>query len=699
MNNLFSETEIEPLRQEIRRHDYAYYVLDAPLISDNTYDGLMRRLIELEQTYPQLITAESPTQRVGATPLSAFATVRHQMPMLSLGNVFSEAELSAFDRRVQEGLRELGMLQPGQDVDYSGEMKFDGLAITLRYEDGLFVQAATRGDGQTGEDVTANIRTLASVPLRLVGDIVPHILEVRGEVLMNRADFKRLNESQVQKGEKTFVNPRNAAAGSLRQLDPRLTAKRPLRFFVYGWGEVSLAQEQEALPNTQSARLDYLQSLGFVVAKQREVLRGTAGLMAFYTRINAEREHLPFEIDGVVYKVNDLRQQEGLGYVSRAPRFAVAHKFPAQEEITTLIDIEIQVGRTGALTPVARLKPVFVGGVTVTNATLHNEDEIRRKDIWIGDTVIVRRAGDVIPEVVRSLPDQRPVDARPFVMVGFCPICGSAVERLPDEAIMRCTGGLFCAAQRKQSIIHAVSRKALNIEGLGEKVVEQLVDLGWVHSIADLYSLSAEKLLGLERMGRKSAEKLVLAIEHSKHTELTRLIYALGIRHVGESTARDLARTFGSMAALQGARQEDLLLVNDVGPVVAQSILAFFAEPHNTQVIEDLFTAGVQVYVRTNAQANVTLTTSTQADVVVISNPEIQAKIFVLTGTLPVWKRDEAAQFILDAGGIVSGSVSKKTDYVVAGVEAGSKLEKAISLGIKVIDEDQLRALLRMPLN
>lgn len=697
MNDLFAQETLEQLREAIRRYDHAYYVLNAPLVSDNIYDGLMRELQALEAANPQLITPDSPSQRVGAAPLSAFGTVRHRVPMLSLGNVFEEGELLAFDRRVQEGLRIQGLIGPGQMVEYSCELKFDGLAITVRYEQGVLVQAATRGDGQTGEDVTANIRTMASVPLRLVGERVPPVFEVRGEVLMNREDFQRLNEQQAQRGEKSFVNPRNAAAGSLRQLDPRITAKRPLRFFAYGCGEVQFATEQESLPGSQSALLDFLQTLGFVVAKQREVVRGAVGVLAYYAQINAARASLPFEIDGVVYKVNSLAQQEALGYVSRAPRFAVAHKFPAQEEETVLLDIEIQVGRTGALTPVARLKPVFVGGVTVTNATLHNEDEIRRKDVWIGDTVIVRRAGDVIPEIVRSIPEQRPIDARQFVMATACPVCASAVERLPDEAITRCTGGLFCAAQRKQSIIHAVSRKALNIDGLGEKLVEQLVDSDWVHSIADLYGLQVEKLMTLERMGRRSAEKLVLAIEQSKQPELGRLIYALGIRHVGESTARDLALHFGSIAAIQAASEEELLRVNDVGPVVAHSIVSFFAEPHNLQVIEDLFAAGVRV--QAPAQQFIpNVDGSEGAEIQVgeftISTAEIVGKTFVLTGTLPVWKRDEAAQYILAAGGKVSGSVSKKTDYVVAGADAGSKLERAQSLGVNVIDEDGLRALL-----
>lgn len=672
---------LEALREEIRRHDYAYYVKDEPLISDNEYDGLMRELQALEEQYPELVTADSPTQRVGGEPLSAFASIRHAQAMLSLGNVFSEQELIAFDKRVAEGLVEAGLLMPGQSVEYSCELKFDGLAMSLRYENGVLIHAATRGDGQVGEDVTANIRTMPSVPLRLNAPY-PAVLEVRGEVLMNRQDFLALNERQAKRGEKTFVNPRNAAAGSLRQLDPRLTAQRPLRFFAYGWGEVVFADGQIiAIGDTQATRLDYLAQAGFVVAKQRDVVRGASGLYRFFQQVAEWRADLPFDIDGVVYKVNSLIQQQTLGFVSRAPRFAVAHKFPAEEAQTTIVGIDIQVGRTGALTPVARLKPVFVGGVTITNATLHNEDEIKRKDVHIGDTVIVRRAGDVIPEVVRALPELRPATAQVFTMPDQCPVCHSAVERLPDEAVLRCTGGLFCEAQRKQSIIHSVSRKALNIDGLGEKLVEQLVDVGFVHSIADLYKLTVEKLIGLDRMGRKSAENLVAAIDTSKNTTLPRLIYSLGIRHVGESTARDLAAYFGDIHALEKATMEQLLSVNDVGPVVAQSIVRFFAEPHNQEVIAALLAAGVTVE---------------QVAMPAASNTAITGKTFVLTGTLPVWKRDEAAAYIMQAGGKVSGSVSKKTDYVVAGADAGSKLEKATTLGVNVIDEEQLRILLGM---
>lgn len=673
---------IEELRDEIRRHDYAYYVKDEPLISDNEYDGLMRQLQELEQAHPELITPDSPTQRVGGEPLKEFGTIQHAQPMLSLGNVFSEEELRAFDKRVTDDLVQAGLLQPGQAVEYDCELKFDGLAMNLRYEKGVLVSAATRGDGQTGENVTANVRTIPSVPLRL-HEPYPEILEVRGEVLMNRQDFLKLNERQTRLGEKTFVNPRNAAAGSLRQLDPRLTAQRPLRFFAYGWGEIRFATGQTLdIGQTQSERLAYFSRLGFVVAKQKTVAKGAVGLYQFFQHIAQLRAELPFDIDGVVYKVNNLTQQQALGFVSRAPRFAVAHKFPAEEAQTVITDIDIQVGRTGALTPVARLKPVFVGGVTITNATLHNEDEIRRKDIWIGDTVIVRRAGDVIPEVVRALPDLRPATARPFVMVDECPVCHSSVERLPDEAVTRCTGGLFCEAQRKQSLIHSVSRKALNIDGLGEKLVIQLVDTGLIHSIADVYKLTVEKLIGLDRMGRKSAENLVNAITASKQTTLARLIYSLGIRHVGEATARDLANHFGTLTALMQATQEQLLEVNDVGPVGAESIVRFFAEHHNREVIQALLAAGVVV------QENVPVQKA--------QNTEVTGKTFVLTGTLPNWKRDEAAHYIMQAGGKVSGSVSKKTDYVVAGAEAGSKLEKAQSLGVTVIDEEQLRHLLAM---
>jgi DNA ligase (NAD+) len=683
--------EMESLRDQIAEHNHRYYVLDAPTISDAEYDRLMQALQTLEAQHPDLITPESPTQRVGAQPLAAFGSVRHAVPMRSLGNAFDPEDVQAFDKRVSDTLRDAGMAGVA-GVEYVAELKFDGLAVSLRYEQGRLVQAATRGDGQTGEDITSNIRTLRSVPLRLKGGY-PQVLEVRGEVLMHRRDFEALNEAQQRRGDKIFVNPRNAAAGSLRQLDPRITAQRPLRFFAYGWGEIRVVHDgqtelfrQEAgdadMPrNTHAGMLDWFEQLGLPVNGSRAVVHGADGLLGFYERIGPARTQLPFDIDGVVYKVNSLAAQEVLGYVARAPRYALAHKFPAQEETTTLLSIDVQVGRTGAITPVARLKPVFVGGVTVTNATLHNEDEIRRKDVRIGDTVVVRRAGDVIPEVVGPLIELRPSDAALFVMPQQCPVCGSAIERPEDEAVSRCTGGLFCAAQRKQSITHAAGRKALDIEGLGEKLVDQLVESGRVKSLADLFTLRVEELAAYPRMGRKSAENLVAALDKARHPALGRLLYALGARHVGETTARDLARHFGSMEAVMAADEEALLQVNDVGPVVAASILRFFGEPHNREVIGALQDAGV------HAQAE---------ELPSAASARLSGKTLVLTGTMPNWTRDEATRHILAAGGKVSGSVSKKTAYVVAGEEAGSKLDKAKELGVTVLDEDGLKALLGM---
>lgn len=682
--------KLDALRAEIAEHNHRYHVLDAPVISDAEYDRLMVELQAIEQAHPDLITPESPTQRVGGQPLPAFKSVRHAVPMLSLGNAFTDDDIAAFDKRVADTLRDAGMVTPNAKVEYVAELKFDGLAVSLRYEQGRLVQAATRGDGQTGEDITGNIRTLRSVPLKLSG-AYPEVLEVRGEVLMHRADFERLNQTQKERGDKIFVNPRNAAAGSLRQLDPRITATRPLRFFAYGWGEIRIRHDghvetfrQESgsaeMPRDSHAEmLSWFQELGLMVNDARRVAKGAEGLLGFYADVAATRASLPFDIDGVVYKVNVLAAQNVLGYVARAPRFAIAHKFPAQEETTTLLGIDVQVGRTGAITPVARLKPVFVGGVTVTNATLHNEDEIRRKDVRIGDTVIVRRAGDVIPEVVGPVLDLRPADAALFVMPRECPVCGSAVERPEDEAIARCTGGLFCAAQRKQSIIHAVSRKALDIEGLGEKLVEQLVDSGRIRSLADLFTLTADELAAYERMGKKSAEKLVTALDRARTPPLGRLMYALGMRHVGESTARDLARHFGSLQAVMDADLDSLLEVNDVGPVVAASITRFFAEPHNRDVVDALLAAGVEPQ---------------QEEAVARNNQRMAGKTFVLTGTLPNWTRDEATRHILAAGGKVSGSVSKKTAYVVAGDDAGTKLAKAQELGVAILDEDGLKTLL-----
>ncbi|NDY82692.1 NAD-dependent DNA ligase LigA [Orrella sp. NBD-18] len=676
-NDLFAEPvdRIDWLRAEIERHNHAYYVLDHPTISDAQYDQLMRELQSLEAAHPDRITMDSPTQRVGAAPLSSFGSVTHTVPMLSLGNAFEDGEVEAFDKRVADMLRAAGKLQLDRSVEYFCELKLDGLALSLRYEKGLLVQAATRGDGQTGEDVTANIRTIKSIPLRLKDDMyaIPDVVEVRGEVFMNLSDFRKLNEAQEKKGEKVFVNPRNAAAGSLRQLDSRITAQRPLRFFAYGWGEVG-----EAPFSTHSEMLDWLAGLGMPVNDSQHVIaQGPSELLAYYRMVGERRPALPYDIDGVVYKVNQLEAQRVLGFVARAPRFAIAHKFPAQEATTTLLDIEVQVGRTGAITPVARLAPVFVGGVTVTNATLHNEDEINRKDVRIGDVVVVRRAGDVIPEVVGPVLEKRGADVKRFVMVTACPVCGSAIEKLEDEAIARCTGGLFCGAQRKQSLIHAVGRKALDVEGLGEKLVEQLVDRGRIHSLADLYGLNSLELAGYDRMGMKSAEKLVEAIQKSKHPLLGRLIFALGIRHVGETTARDLAIHFGSIEALMSADLDRLLDVPDVGPVVAGSIVRFFAEPHNIEVVRALQAQGVSPRTEDAPQSS-----------------GLSGKTFVLTGTLPVWSRDEASEKIIAAGGKVSGSVSRKTHYVVAGEDAGSKLVKAQELGVAVLDEAGLRKLL-----
>jgi DNA ligase (NAD+) len=660
---------IRTLRAEIERHNRQYYVLDAPLISDAEYDQLFRELQALEAEHPQLLSADSPTQRVGAAPLSEFATVAHATPMLSLNNAFAEAEVAAFDRRVREGLAAIG------EVDYAAEPKFDGLAISLNYEQGVLVRGATRGDGATGEDVTANLRTVRSIPLHLQGSGWPAVLEVRGEVLMWRSDFERMNARQREHAEKEFVNPRNAAAGSLRQLDPRITARRPLRFFAYGVGGIAAT----GLPATHSVLLDRLAEWGFPVAPERRRVTGLTGLIAYYVEIARRRESLPYAIDGVVYKVDDLAAQERLGFVSRAPRFAIAHKFPAEEAVTELLDISIQVGRTGALTPVARLVPVFVGGVTVTNATLHNEDEVLRKDLCIGDTVVVRRAGDVIPEVVRVLPERRPAVARRFVMPQTCPVCGSQVVRHPDEAVARCSGGLYCPAQRKQALLHFASRRALDIEGLGDKLVEQLVECGIVRTPADLYRLGLLALANLERMAEKSAGNLLASIEQSKQTTLARFIYALGIRNVGEATARDLARHFGSLDRLLAADEGQLLQVPDVGPIVAQCLRQFFDEPHNLEVIEQLRAAGVAWHDSEPSAQTVSA---------------VAGKVFVLTGTLPSLTRDAAKAMLEAAGGKVTGSVSKKTDFVVAGTEAGSKLEKARLLGVKVIDEEQLLAVL-----
>lgn len=660
---------IKRLREEIERHNYRYYALDDPLVSDAEYDRLFRELQELEARYPALVTPDSPTQRIGAKPLSDFAEVKHRTPMLSLNNAFDSDEVRAFDRRVREALAL-------DRVEYSAEPKFDGLAVSLAYERGALARGATRGDGYAGEEVTANLHTIRAIPLRLSARRLPDLLEVRGEVLMRKADFEQLNRAQREKGEKAFANPRNAAAGALRQLDSRITASRRLTFVAYGLG----AMEGTPRFRKQSEMLEYLAQNRFPVARERKIVRGLDGLLDYYQAIGAMRLDLPYDIDGVVYKVNDLAAQEELGFVARAPRYALAHKFAAEEAETVVETIEVQVGRTGALTPVARLKPVFVGGVTVTNATLHNEDEIRRKDIRIGDAVSVRRAGDVIPEVVRVLKEKRPAHARKFVMPTRCPVCGSAVKRLEDEAVARCTAGLYCPAQRKQALLHFASRRALDIEGLGEKLIDQLVDNQIVKTPADLYRLGIGALAGLERMAEKSAANVVAAIEKSKRTTLARFIYALGIRNVGETTARDLARYFGSIEAVAAADAEALQRVPDIGPVVAQSIAQFFAEPHNRQVIEHLLAAGVG-FERTSRAAP--------------ASGRLAGKTFVLTGTLPHLTREEAKQRIETGGGRVTGSVSKKTNYVVVGADPGAKHDKALELGVKILDEDGLLELLR----
>jgi len=670
---------VTALRREIERHNYAYYVLDQPTIPDAEYDRLFRELQALEAEHPGLITADSPTQRVGGKPLDALPKVRHAVPMLSI-RTETDTEASgarAFDTRVR---KELGLDESDPPVEYAAELKFDGLAINLRYEHGVLVQAATRGDGETGEDVTQNIRTVHTIPLRLNAKPLPAVLEVRGEVFMRRDDFERYNARQREAGKPTLVNPRNGAAGSLRQLDPKLAAQRPLSFFAYGLGEV---QGWKHVPATHSATLDALEKMGIPVCGERITGLGAAVLVAFHDDVATRRDQLPFDIDGVVYKVNRVDLQRELGFITREPRWAVAHKFPAQEQLTTVLGIEVQVGRTGALTPVARLSPVFVGGVTVTNATLHNQDEIDRKDVRVGDTVIVRRAGDVIPEVVAAVLDRRPVPEPPRFDIlqryPVCPECGSHVVRLEGEAAARCTGGLYCPAQRKQALLHFAGRRAMDIEGLGDKLVDQLVERGLVRTPADVYGLSLEALAGLERMAEKSAANLLAAVETSKAATLARFIFALGIRNVGETTAKDLAKHFGSLDRLIEATEAELLAVRDVGPIVAQSIIQFFAEPHNLEVVNKLRAAGVHWPESEGMQQSAGI---------------LAGKTLVLTGTLPTLTRDAAKEKIETAGGKVAGSVSKKTDYVVAGEEAGSKLTKAQELGVPILDEAGLLALL-----
>ncbi|HEY9102752.1 NAD-dependent DNA ligase LigA [Chitinimonas sp.] len=684
------------LRALLNRYGHEYYVLDQPSVPDAEYDRLFRELEALEAADPALRTPDSPTQRVGGRPLDGFPPVRHRVPMLSIRTETDSGPGGAenFDAKVR---RDLGLLEDAASVEYAAELKFDGLAISLRYEAGVLVQAATRGDGETGEDVTQNIRTVGQIPLRLLGVTAP-VLEVRGEVYMRRDDFDALNERQAAKGEKTFVNPRNAAAGAVRQLDPRIAAQRPLSFFAYGLGAV----EGWTIPETHSGILDALAAMGIPVCADRTVAKGAAGLIAFHAAIAAKRDALPFDIDGVVYKVDSRALQEQLGFVSREPRWAVAHKYPAQEMLTTVEAIDVQVGRTGAITPVARLAPVFVGGVTVTNATLHNLDRIRQLDLRVGDTVIVRRAGDVIPEIVDVVLDRRPMVEEtvdllevqqvpryaPFEMPTECPVCGSHVIREEGEAAFRCTGGLVCSAQRKQALLHFAGRRAMDIEGLGDKLVEQLVDTGLVRTPADFYKLGILKLAALERMAEKSAANLLAAIEQSRNTTLARFIYALGIRNVGETTAKDLARHFGKLDALIAAATDvdeakalaAMQSVPDVGPIVAQSIRDFLLEAHNVEVIEQLRAAGVSWQEFEPSEA--------------LPSGPLLGKTLVITGTLPSMSRDEAKALIEAAGGKVAGSVSKKTDYLLAGEAAGSKLDKAQELGVAILDEAALLSLL-----
>ncbi len=664
--------QIESLREQLRYHSYRYYVLDDPDIPDAEYDRLHKQLIALEDENPELITSDSPTQRVGSTPLTSFDQIQHQMPMLSLDNVFSDDDVLAFNQRIQS------RLNSEDAIEYVAEPKLDGLAISIRYEKGELIYAATRGDGSTGENVTQNIRTMQSVPLRLLGGNYPQVLEVRGEVFMPKAGFEKLNQQARENEEKEFANPRNAAAGSLRQLDPTVTAKRPLNLYCYAVGVV----EGGVMADTHYEILQQLKDFGLPVCNEIKRVLGVDACVAYYEGILNKRDELPYDIDGIVYKVNAIELQRRLGFVARAPRWAIAHKFPAQEEISKIIAVDFQVGRTGAITPVARLEPVFVGGVTVSNATLHNMSEIRRKDVRVGDQVIVRRAGDVIPEVARVVPGSRKKLLAEIQMPTKCPVCESDVEQIEGEAIARCTGGLFCSAQRAEAIKHFASRKAMDIDGLGDKLVEQLVDENLIGSAADLYQLTIKDLSALERMGEKSAINLVNALAVSKQPKLSRFIYALGIREVGETTARNLANEFKTLAGIQGASYEQLIEVQDIGPVVAQHIVHFFQQAHNLDVINQLLDAGIEIQ-------NVK-----QSESEVLEKTAFSGKTIVITGTLPNLSRDEAKDKLLAAGAKVSGSVSAKTDYLLAGDKAGSKLTRAEKLGVQVIDEAGMLAML-----
>ena len=662
------QQQIDKLRQDLRRYEYEYHVLDNPTIPDAEYDRLFHQLKALEAAHPELITADSPTQRVGAKPLSGFAQIRHEIPMLSLDNAFSDEEFYAFVKRIEDRLIRLP-----EPLTFCCEPKLDGLAVSILYVNGVLTQAATRGDGTTGEDITANIRTIRNIPLQLLMDNPPVRLEVRGEVFMPHAGFERLNQQALEKGEKTFANPRNAAAGSLRQLDPKITSKRPLVLNAYGIG----IAEGVDLPNTHYERLQWLKSIGIPVNPEIRLCNGTDEVLDFYRDIQNKRSSLGYDIDGTVLKINDIALQEKLGFISKAPRWAIAYKFPAQEELTRLNDVEFQVGRTGAITPVAKLEPVFVAGVTVSNATLHNGDEIERLDIAIGDTVVIRRAGDVIPQIIGVLHDRRPADARPIVFPETCPVCDSAIVRIEGEAVARCTGGLFCAAQRKEALKHFVSRKAMDIDGVGGKLIEQLVDRELVHTPADLFKLDLTTLTRLERMGAKSAENALASLEKAKNTTLARFIFALGIREVGEATALNLANHFKTLEALQNADLEALQQVPDVGEVVANRILAFWHEPHNVAVVNDLIAQGVHWE-----------TVETKE----VTENRFKGKTVVLTGTLTQMGRNEAKALLQDMGAKVSGSVSAKTDFVIAGDAAGSKLTKAQELGVTVLTEEEFLA-------
>ena len=662
------QQQIDTLRQDLRRYEYEYHVLDNPTIPDAEYDRLFHQLKALEAAHPELITADSPTQRVGAKPLSGFAQIRHEIPMLSLDNAFSDEEFYAFVKRIEDRLIRLP-----EPLTFCCEPKLDGLAVSILYVNGVLTQAATRGDGTTGEDITANIRTIRNIPLQLLMDNPPARLEVRGEVFMPHAGFERLNQLALEKGEKTFANPRNAAAGSLRQLDPKITSKRPLVLNAYSIG----IAEGVDLPNTHYDRLQWLKSIGIPVNPEIRLCNGTDEVLDFYRDIQNKRSSLGYDIDGTVLKINDIALQEKLGFISKAPRWAIAYKFPAQEELTRLNDVEFQVGRTGAITPVAKLEPVFVAGVTVSNATLHNGDEIERLDIAIGDTVVIRRAGDVIPQIIGVLHDRRPADARPIVFPETCPVCDSTIVRIEGEAVARCTGGLFCAAQRKEALKHFVSRKAMDIDGVGGKLIEQLVDRELVHTPADLFKLDLTTLTRLERMGTKSAENALASLEKAKNTTLARFIFALGIREVGEATALNLANHFKTLEALQNADLEALQQVPDVGEVAANRILAFWHEPHNVAVVNDLIAQGVRWE-----------TVETKE----VAENRFKGKTVVLTGTLTQMGRNEAKALLQDMGAKVSGSVSAKTDFVIAGDAAGSKLIKAQELGVTILTEEEFLA-------